>query len=413
MKILHTADWHLGSKLHNNERYEEHSAFLNWLLDTIQAHKIDVLIVAGDIFDSKFPPVTATKLYFDFLKAASPHCLSIVIVGGNHDSADYLNAPRNLLKTLANIHIVGGIIKDPTTKRILWKEQIVEIKDKNQNIIAAVGAVPFLSDADVRIPQSEETLQQKKDNLKQGIKDHYTEIAKWLQPYAQSQLPIIATAHLYVAGSEIATESTNNHSIGGQDNLPAEIFPPQFNYVALGHIHKPQIINKQEHIRYSGAPIALNVGERVYEKQVIIAEFKNGKLHNIEPQIVPTYRQINRLKGTYAHIANQLQIIEPHPSHLPTLWLDIVLENQKIYQPHAQKSLQELLKNKNIEIINAVQMNNDDPNQKNVEQFQTKETLKDLSPQILFERHCKERNINLSENPTLLATFNELLETLH
>ena len=109
MKILHTSDWHLGRTLYGQQRYEEFGAFLSWLGDFIEKEGVDVLLIAGDVFDTTTPGVRAQELYYGFLsRLASGPCHHVVITGGNHDSPSFLNAPGPLLAAL-NVHVVGAI----------------------------------------------------------------------------------------------------------------------------------------------------------------------------------------------------------------------------------------------------------------------------------------------------------------
>src|ERR1017187_6057793 len=104
IKVLHTADWHLGKRFEQIERTEEHQFFLDWLIDKLTDEHIDVLIVAGDIFDTGTPSNTAFKQYYSFLwKVKSTCCREVIIIGGNHDSVTTLNAPKDLLKVF-NVH---------------------------------------------------------------------------------------------------------------------------------------------------------------------------------------------------------------------------------------------------------------------------------------------------------------------
>ncbi|MGP4849262.1 metallophosphoesterase family protein, partial [Marinobacter sp. 1Y8] len=112
LTILHTSDWHLGRRLYGRLRYEEFELFLHWLQDTISAQKVDILIVAGDIFDTMTPSNKAQALYYEFLgKVSRSCCQHVVIVAGNHDSPTFLDAPSNVLKFL-NVHVIGTACDD-------------------------------------------------------------------------------------------------------------------------------------------------------------------------------------------------------------------------------------------------------------------------------------------------------------
>src|SRR5690606_13409939 len=113
IRILHTADWHIGQLFHQYDRTFEHQQFLNWLLETLMTKKIDVLLISGDVFDLSNPSAVSIKLFYSFLNRATKENpeLQIVVTAGNHDSASRLESPKPLLE-LSNIHIIGLVQKD-------------------------------------------------------------------------------------------------------------------------------------------------------------------------------------------------------------------------------------------------------------------------------------------------------------
>ena len=154
MKILHTSDWHLGRSLYGRKRYDEFSAFLDWLTQTIENEGIDALLVAGDVFDTSTPSNRAQELYYRFLcRVSTSCCRHVVVIAGNHDSPSFLNAPKELLRAL-NVYVVGSMT-DP-----LEDEVIVLHKDEQPEAI--VCAVPYLRDKDIRTVEPGETIDDKK-----------------------------------------------------------------------------------------------------------------------------------------------------------------------------------------------------------------------------------------------------------
>ncbi len=122
LRLLHTSDWHLGRLLYGRKRYAEFAAFLDWLLDTLRAEGIDVLLVAGDIFDTTTPSNAAQTLYYRFLRrVAATGCRHVVVIGGNHDSPTFLDAPAELLKML-DVHVVGAATDSPA-------EEVITLRD--------------------------------------------------------------------------------------------------------------------------------------------------------------------------------------------------------------------------------------------------------------------------------------------
>jgi DNA repair protein SbcD/Mre11 len=316
MKVLHTADWHLGKKLEQYERTEEFQCFLDWLIDFLSKECIDVLIVSGDIFDSGTPSNTALEQYYSFLRRVKDTCCrEVIIVGGNHDSISTLNAPRTLLKYF-NVHIIGGVPEDFT-------EQIIPLKDAAGQVELVICAVPFLRDKDIRLSIPGETSDEREARIKQGIYEHYHRFVSHIGPYKKAGIPVIATGHLFSAGSSTSDSEKEIH-MGSLGKISGDRFPVEFDYIALGHIHRPQMVNKMEHIRYSGSPIPLSFSESENIKQVIILESKAGVL-KIEPHEVPVTRKLIRIKGDLATVKKKVYMLEDPGSLFPA-WVEIQLE---------------------------------------------------------------------------------------
>ena len=274
LTILHTSDWHLGRRLYGRMRYEEFAAFLNWLEETISARHVDVLIVAGDIFDTMTPSNRAQALYYEFLgKVSTLCCEHIVIVAGNHDSPTFLDAPSQVLKFL-NVHVIGTACED-------LNDEILVLDDSEGCPHCIIAAVPYLRDRDVRSSSAGESDDSKDANVIKGIRAHYNEVAslaknkqKLLNKKYQRHVPIIATGHLFAAGGTTTEDDgVRDLYVGNLGKISAEMFDQCFDYVALGHLHVPQRVGGQEHIRYSGSPIAMGFGEARQQKQVLLVQF--------------------------------------------------------------------------------------------------------------------------------------------
>ena len=280
LTILHTSDWHLGRRLYGQLRYEEFEAFLAWLTKTIQQYQVDILIVAGDIFDTMTPSNRAQSLYYKFLsEVSSLHCDHIVVVAGNHDSPTFLDAPADILKYL-NVHVIGTACEDIA-------DEVLVLNSKAGEPQCIIAAVPYLRDRDVRSTQAGESGADKDANLLAGIRQHYAQVAdiakdKQTELNAKSQrhIPIIATGHLFAAGgTTTADDGVRELYVGSLGKISADMFDECFDYVALGHLHVPQKVGGREHIRYSGSPIAMGFGEAKQTKQVLLVQFGE----NLEP----------------------------------------------------------------------------------------------------------------------------------
>ncbi len=288
MRILHTADWHIGQRLHERQRTDEHEQFLDWLLETIQAHQVELLLVSGDIFDTALPSSESTNLYYRFLyRLFSKTDAYTVITAGNHDSPRHLEAPREFLE-MGRIYVVGTA--DEPTKCV------VTLPRENPQV--AVAAVPFLSESDLR-HLSYETEADRNERYRERFKAFYADCVS-LMPV---ELPKILMGHLFVQGGQVG-DSERNIQIGGATAIHASDFPKDVSYVALGHLHRPQTIKGTDYpIRYSGSPIPLRFNEASYRKKMYLLELADdGTLIRDEEIKVPTFKKLCTVEGDEEHI---------------------------------------------------------------------------------------------------------------
>ncbi len=286
MRILHTADWHLGARLVERSRHDEHVRFLDWLITTLREENIDALLISGDVFDAANPPQEAISLYFDFIKRlADLKTIQTIITGGNHDSASHLNAPRELLKRF-NVHVFGHA-----------ENTITDLGD------AIVAAVPFLRERDLRQAGEGQPLSTVDEQLRQAIRRHYADQLARCQVIAKDR-PIIAMGHLTVAGAA-TTESERDIHIGNLGAVGAGIFEG-FHYTALGHLHRPQKVGDMENVRYSGSPIALSFSEAADVKSVVVLDTDGMQLALLP---IPSSRRLTRITVDRSTLHADLQNI--------------------------------------------------------------------------------------------------------
>ena len=282
LKILHTADWHLGHRLHGLSRKYEHECFLSWLLAQIEQTRADALIIAGDIFDSANPPASAQAVFYDFLVKARKcnQTLDIIIIGGNHDSASRLDAPSQILQSLG-IRIIGGLTH-LDDGGIDWQRLLIPLTNQSGEISAICGAMPFIRNADLPQMNGQE-FSESNDPLIQGVSELYQQLFAQIQEYRiklqlDDSVGQIVTGHCYMVGTTLSELSERRILGGNQHALPASIFNEKIDYVALGHLHKAQQVTntiknaakktKGALIRYSGSPIPLSFTERNYKHQI-------------------------------------------------------------------------------------------------------------------------------------------------
>jgi len=332
LKILHTSDWHLGQKFMGKSREDEHRAFLGWLIDTINQHKVDVLIVAGDIFDTGTPPNYALELYYTFLtKLQSTPCKNTIIIAGNHDSISTLKAPKDILRLL-DIHIIASGYEDESVLKIY----------KDNSLAGIICAVPFLRDSVIRKSIFGESMQDKEKALKDGIKAHYQKVHDIANNIRASKpIPIIATGHFTTVGTK-SSDSERDIYIGNTINISSDFLACMFDYVALGHLHHAQKVG-YEHIRYSGSPIPLSFSEANTQKSVQLVSF-DGLDVEIQQIDIPTYKKLYQLKGDREQIIAQLKDIEDKNS-----WIELEIEDDNAYV--ALQEIQEYIVQTNLNVL--------------------------------------------------------------
>jgi exonuclease SbcD len=395
MRILHTADWHLGARLVERDRLPEHAAFLEWLIERLQSERIDALIVSGDVFDAANPPQDAVALYFDFLKRlADLKTVQAVITGGNHDSASHLNAPRELLKRF-DVHVFGHA----------GENNVVDLGG------AVVAVVPFLRERDLRQAAAGETITAVHEQVRAAIRAHYAAQLAACRDLAQGR-PVIAMGHLTVLGATTSDSERDIH-IGNLGAVGADIFEG-FDYTALGHLHRPQKVAGIEAIRYSGSPIPLSFSEAADAKSVVIIEIQNhsavpillsssasNRQQNGDSRIsfstvpIPTTRQLIRATVNRATLAADLQTV-PAGS-----WAEITVKLDAP-EPDLDRQVREAAAGR----FDVLKVLADLPATAATPWQPTGPNLHDLQPRDVFRELLKEKQ---AEGTELSAVFDELL----
>ncbi|MCC8375847.1 MULTISPECIES: exonuclease subunit SbcD [Photorhabdus] len=395
MRIIHTSDWHLGQYFFTKSRAAEHQHFLRWLIKQIEHYQVDALIVAGDVFDTGSPPSYARELYNRFVVELQPTGCQLISLGGNHDSVATLNESKELLSCL-NTTVIAHAEKDQ-------QKQIKILTTKQGNTGAILCAVPFLRPRDIMISQAGQSGEQKQLVLQEAIAEHYHQLyqqACELRDELNLPLPIIATGHLTTVGATV-TDSVRDIYIGTLDAFPAQAFPP-VDYIALGHIHRPQIVAKSEHIRYSGSPIPLSFDEVGQEKSVCLVEFTQDKLESIKLLPIPQYQPMQLIKGNLQHIEQQLQTFNDYQGEQP-VWLDIEVATQD-YLHDIQKRIRSMVAELPVEVI---LLRRSKTQQQNRLAQENRETLTELSVNEVFARRLAQSALEDEEHKKRLTTLFE------
>ena len=348
MRILHTSDWHLGQTLHGQDRDFEHACFLDWLLAQLKARRPDALLIAGDVFDTINPPVKAQERLYDFIVQAhlALPTLTVVMIAGTHDSGARIELPAPLMRSLRS-HALG---------RVLWLDDgsldarrlMVPLTDANGAIRAWCLALPFLRPAEVTGGSD--------GTYMEGIAKVHAELIAHAETLRTPGQALIAMSHAHLAGGQVSEDSERNIIVGNAEAQPASLFPPSIAYVALGHLHKPQKVAKQERIRYSGSPLPLSFAEVDYPHQILGVQFEGDALKTVESIRIPRAVDMVRLgpaplADILEHLKSQSEIdlFNTPESHLvPWLEVRVILDAP---QPDLRQRLESALERKSLRLV--------------------------------------------------------------
>ncbi|MEZ3499699.1 exonuclease subunit SbcD [Pantoea sp. KPR_PJ] len=395
MRIIHTADWHLGQFFYNKSRAAEHQAFLDWLLARIEEHQVDALIVAGDLFDSGTPPSYARELFNRFVVALQPTGCQLVVLAGNHDSVATLNESRALLACL-NTQVITTPQAD---------HNLLLLNTRQGEPGALLCAIPYLRPRDILRSRAGQSGREKQLSLMEAIAAHYQHSVEAARAHPLA-LPVIATGHLTTVGVS-KSDSVRDIYIGTLDAFPASAFP-DVDYVALGHIHRAQRVANSDHIRYSGSPIPLSFDELGSEKSVFLLELDRSGLRAVTPLPVPLFQPMKMLKGSLAQIEDQLAPFAAHQGE-KAVWLDIEVTTQE-FLSDLQRRVEALTADLPVEVL--LLRRSREQRQHSLAQLKN-ETLSELKVEEVFARRVAlAEDMDESQQARLSALFRATLASL-
>lgn len=386
IRILHTADWHLGQTFFGYDRTEEHEVFLNWLAEEIRQKEIDALIIAGDVFDVSNPSAASQSMYYQFIyrvTAENPY-LQIVIVAGNHDSAARLEAPLPLLQAMRTE--VRGVVRKLEGGEIDYDHLTVELKNRKGEVELLCMAVPFLRQGDYPAVQTEG------NPYAEGVRELYAQLLQRLWKRRTENQAILAIGHLQATGSEIAEKDYSERTvIGGLECVSPEAFSEQIAYTALGHIHKAQRVSGRENVRYAGSPIPMSFAEKHYHHGVVMVTFDGGCAVDIErlecPKLIPLVSVPNGEPVSPEAILEALKELPETEAVAPYLEVKVLLEEP---EPMLRQEIEEALADKNYRLARIVSTYRTETGNTTKENENWKRGLQEMSPlqiaQSAFEK---------------------------
>ncbi|PSL16841.1 exodeoxyribonuclease I subunit D [Marinobacterium halophilum] len=401
LRVLHSSDWHLGRLLYGQKRYDEFQAFLDWMLTQIHEQAVDVLLIAGDLFDTTTPSNRAQSLYYRFLNGvAASTCRHVVIIGGNHDSPSFLDAPAQLLKAL-DVHVVGAACDDPA-------DEVVVLRAADGQPEAIICAVPYLRDRDIRRAEAGESLDDKDRKLVAGIREHYARVcdaAEQQRTALAADIPMIGMGHLFAAGGRTQEgDGVRDLYVGSLAQVGVDAFPDSLDYVALGHLHVPQAVAGCEQIRYSGSPLAMGFGESKQQKSLCLIDF-DGRTPALTLLDIPRFQRMERIKGDQAALEASLATLAADDE---SIWLEVLYEGDQIaadlrqwLEQRVEGTRLSLLRVRNNRVVDRI-----------LARTGEEETLDDLQPVEVFERALNAHQVPDAQQAELKQLFSSLLQSM-
>ena len=405
MRILHTSDWHLGQHFMGQSRQAEHRALIDWLLAQVNAHAVDAVLIAGDIFDTGAPPSYARELYNQLIARLHQAGVALLVLGGNHDSVSVLDESRDLLR-----HLGTQVIAATGTPAQHAVTLPLRGSDKPGCIVCAL---PFIRARDVQQSQAGQSAQDKQLALQTAIQNTYQQVydaalarQQALQQSLGHKLPIIATGHLTTVGAS-SNESVREIYVGSLEAFPTNAFPPA-DYIALGHIHQPQKVGGLDHIRYSGSPIALGFDEAHQTKQVLLVDVNEDGLQAITPLPVPVFQTLVAVRGSLTELAETLKTIAADADQERASWLDITIVEDD-YLADLPARVQALTEGLPVQVLRIKRQRGNAAAQLHNEAM---ESLDELTPQDVFARRLAQESVEPPLQQALTDRYQAVVQAL-
>ena len=406
MRILHTSDWHLGQNFMNHSREREHAVLIDWVLEQVEAHAVDAVLIAGDIFDTGTPPSYARALYYRLIAQLHQRKVALLLLGGNHDSVSVLSESLPLLHHLNTsvIAATGDAAQHVITLPVRGSTQPGCI----------VCALPFIRPRDVLTSQAGQSAEDKQRNLQSAIQDTYAQVfaaAQALQAQLQAahgtRVPIVATGHLTTVGAS-SNESVREIYVGALEAFPTSAFPPA-DYIALGHIHKPQKVGGLEHIRYCGSPIALGFDEAKQTKEVLLVDLNVHGLQTITPLATPVCQILASLTGNLASLPPQIEALAAQSSAEHPAWLEVTVQEDD-YLPDVAARIDTMVQGLPLQVLRVKRQRGTAMPQLFTE---LGESLEALTPSDVFARRLAQETMSADVHQALHHRYQEVLASVH
>ncbi len=405
MRILHTSDWHLGQNFMGKSRQAEHRQLIDWLVAQVDEHAVDAVLIAGDIFDTGTPPSYARELYSDLVVRLHAAGVALLLLGGNHDSVATLRESSALLERLSARVVPHADAPEAQVRVLPLRESGAQAKPG-----CVVCAVPFIRARDVMQSEYGQSAQQKQQTLQLAIQAYYQAVfaaadaqRKTLEAEFGHGVPLIATGHLTTVGAS-ASESVREIYVGALEAFPTSAFPP-VDYIALGHIHRPQKVGGLAHIRYSGSPIALSFDEATQQKEMLLVKLGAAGLESVTPLPVPVFQPLVALKGNLKTLPDAFANAAKDASAARPAWIEVTVAEDD-YLADLPARIQTLTEGLPVEVLRIRRERGN-----NVAQLSADAgvTLDELDPLDVFARRLAHETLDDDVRDALTARYRSIV----
>lgn len=396
MKILHTGDWHLGKSLEGASRIEEQEKFIEDFIHIVDKNNIDMVIIAGDIYDNSNPPARAEALFYSALRKISDNGNRIVLViAGNHDNPDRLAAASPIAYEQGVILL--GKPKSSAQIGPCGKHRIIDAGEGYVEIQingekAVIITIPYPSEKRLNEVLSEGI---EEEERQKGYSDRIGELFSTLSEKYREDTINIAASHLFILGGE-ESDSERQIQLGGSLAVSAMSLPEKAQYVALGHLHRPQMIKAKTKCMYAGSPLQYSKSEIGYTKSCYIVTVKEGEEAQVETIAFKNYKPIEVWKCS--SVEEAIQKCEDNGNR--EVWVYLEIKTDKFITQEDIKTMKSL--KDDILEIRPIIIGEEDEN----EEFYS---VKEKSMEELFrDFYTKQRMIE--PNKEIMDLFLNILE---
>ncbi len=400
MRLLHTADWHLGASLGNVSRADEHDAFFEWLLETVHERQIHALLVAGDVFHYTQPSADALRQYYKFLARldAETDLQKVIIIGGNHDSAPRLDAAGPILEHL-KVHVVGGLGQEQSS----WSRALCPISNADGQIECVVAAVPYMHEYRLGIRTTKRDPGEIRDAFKSKFQHLYKHLADQASVHYPGQ-PLLAMGHLTCEGAAEDDYHTPIHQIATIGGLPPTIFDPRYLYVALGHIHRMYQVGESA-AWYSGSPVALDISESRYPHFCLVVDLDDFSVDRLP---VPTWREMVSVSGDIESVLKELQTLTWSSPMAPLVYAEVSVSE---FIADVEPRIREALKRADDVSPHLVSLKQTRVQTETMtpEEFDLSRPLRELKPEEVFEQLYRTTHDGEVPPPAIMHAFRSVL----